>query len=56
MLCLFQCYDPEIQINPSYVIPQLYTNPELEQVTVLLMLGHDVLKTSGLFVGKSTKT
>jgi len=34
------------------VIPQLYTNPELEQITTLILLGHNILKASGLFVGK----
>ncbi|XP_053408690.1 dynein axonemal assembly factor 8-like isoform X2 [Mercenaria mercenaria] len=47
-----KCFDPEVQINPSYVIPQLFTNPELEQITVLMLLGNDILKTSGLFIGK----
>ncbi|KAL3885198.1 hypothetical protein ACJMK2_025289 [Sinanodonta woodiana] len=47
-----KCFDPEIQINPNYVLPQLHTNPELEQITVLLLLGHDILKSCGLFVGK----
>ena len=47
-----KCFDPEIQVNPNYVIPKLYTNPELEQVTLLMLLGHEILKTSGLFVGK----
>ncbi|XP_060589717.1 dynein axonemal assembly factor 8-like [Ruditapes philippinarum] len=47
-----KCFDPEVQINPSYVIPKLYTNPELEQITVLMLLGHDILKTSGLYIGK----
>ena len=42
-----------MQINPSYVIPKLYTNPELEQITVLMLLGHDILKTSGLYIGKT---
>ncbi|KAK3107616.1 hypothetical protein FSP39_018349 [Pinctada imbricata] len=47
-----KCIDHEIQVNPSFIIPKLYTNPEVEQVVVLLMLGHDILKSSGLFVGK----
>lgn len=47
-----KCFDPEIQINPSYVIPALYTNPEMEQITVLLFLGHDAIKSSGQFIGK----
>lgn len=47
-----KCFDPEVQINPSYVIPKLYTNPELEQITVLILLGNEILKTSGLFIGK----
>ncbi|XP_052272728.1 dynein axonemal assembly factor 8-like isoform X2 [Dreissena polymorpha] len=47
-----KCYDPEVQINPSYVIPQLYTNPELEQITVLLLLGHNILKSSGILIGR----
>ncbi|XP_052805856.1 dynein axonemal assembly factor 8-like isoform X2 [Mya arenaria] len=47
-----KCFDPEVQINPSYVVPQLYTNPELEQVTALLLLGHTILKSSGLLLGR----
>lgn len=48
----FQCFDPEVQINPNYVLPELYTNPELEQITTFLLLGHDVMKTCGLLIGK----
>ena len=47
-----QCIDHEIQVNPSFVIPKLYTNPEVEQVVVLLLLGHDILKSSSIFIGK----
>lgn len=30
----------------------MYTNPEVEEIVVLLLLGHEVLKSCGLFVGK----
>jgi len=32
-------------------MPELYTNPEMEQIVVLLLLGHEILKSSGLFIG-----
>lgn len=49
---LFQCVDHEIQVNPNFVVPKLYTNPELEQIVILLLLGHEIQKNSGMFVGK----
>ncbi|KAJ8321417.1 hypothetical protein KUTeg_001030 [Tegillarca granosa] len=48
-----KCIDYDIEVNPSsYIVPKLYTNPEVEEIVVLLLLGHEVLKSCGLFVGK----
>ncbi|XP_033757946.1 uncharacterized protein LOC117340288 isoform X2 [Pecten maximus] len=49
---LSKCVDYEISVNPSFVVPKLYTNPEVEEVVVLLILGHNNLKSCGLLVGQ----
>ncbi|XP_060073808.1 dynein axonemal assembly factor 8-like [Ylistrum balloti] len=49
---LSKCVDYEISVNPSFVVPKLYTNPEVEEVVVLLILGHSNLKSNGLLVGQ----
>jgi hypothetical protein len=40
-------------VNPNFVVPKLYTNPEVEQIVILLLLGHEIQKNSGIFVGQS---
>ncbi|XP_046582634.1 dynein axonemal assembly factor 8-like [Haliotis rubra] len=47
-----KCPEYELQCSPSYLQPSMYTNPELEQVAVLLLCGHDILKSCGLLMGK----
>ncbi|XP_071094592.1 dynein axonemal assembly factor 8-like [Haliotis cracherodii] len=47
-----KCPDYELQGSPSYLQPSVYTNPELEQVAVLMLCGHDILKSCGLLIGK----
>lgn len=47
-----KCVDHEIQVNPNFVVPKLYTNPEMEQIVILILLGHEIQKNSGMFVGK----
>ncbi|OWF38942.1 uncharacterized protein LOC110465662 [Mizuhopecten yessoensis] len=49
---LSKCVDYEISVNPSFVVPKLYTNPEMEEIVVLLILGHSNLKSCGLLVGQ----
>ncbi|XP_076109890.1 dynein axonemal assembly factor 8-like isoform X2 [Mytilus galloprovincialis] len=47
-----KCFDFDVQVNPSCILPKLYTNPEVEQIVVLLLLGNQILKSCGLFIGK----
>lgn len=39
-------------MNPNFVVPKLYTNPEMEQIVILILLGHEIQKNSGMFVGQ----
>ncbi|XP_013420923.1 uncharacterized protein LOC106181165 isoform X1 [Lingula anatina] len=44
---------PDIEITcPSYIAPELYTNPEIEQIVVLTLTGHLHMRTFGLFLAK----
>jgi hypothetical protein len=49
---LLQTPDHEITPSPSYIAPALYTNPEMEQIVTLALTCRQMMKTSGMFVGK----
>ncbi|XP_074653052.1 dynein axonemal assembly factor 8-like [Tubulanus polymorphus] len=44
--------DNEIQPSPSYIAPKMYTNPELEEIVVIALTGHQMMKSMGIFVAK----
>ncbi|KAK2148746.1 hypothetical protein LSH36_485g02057 [Paralvinella palmiformis] len=42
----------DLSTTPGYITPRLHTNAELEQIVVLTLTGHQMLKTFGLFLGQ----
>ncbi|ESO90664.1 hypothetical protein LOTGIDRAFT_233665 [Lottia gigantea] len=47
-----RCPDYDTLSGPSYIQPALYTNPELEQIVIVVLHGFNIQKSSGLFIGQ----
>ena len=38
-------------VPPGYIAPKLYTNPEIEEIVVVALTGHQPLKNFGALLG-----
>lgn len=52
----FQTPDSDLNTEHGYIAPQLYSNPEIEEVVVLTLTGHAFMKNFGLFLGNALES
>ena len=50
---LLQTPDGELRSEFGFVAPQLYSNPEMEEIIVLTLTGHAFMKNFGLYLSAS---
>ena len=47
-----QTPDGDLRTEFGFVAPQLYSNPEMEEVVVLTLTGHAFMKNFGLYLSE----